>query len=1112
VPDDFSLSSPAQAAAAGTRVDALKPGTRIWTYRIGKVLRHDAFCITYAARDAVLEHDVAITEYLPAHAAMRAADLAVVPRSTRWAEDYRWGRDRFLAEARTLAELAGTPGIAHVSDCLEANGTAYRVALHVAGETLSVRLGRQGMMPTEMVERLVLPLMGGLETAHAKGLLHLDIQPAKIIIDAQGNPTLVGFSAAQAALAARQQSITVIHTPGYAAIEQFSDGQTGPSTDVYGLAATLYHCVTGSVPVPAIKRLAEQLTPATQQAAGRYPYGLLAAIDAGLAFRSSDRPPSIATWRALFDTRASRSKAAAAPARPAAIAAVPVTEPPPRAQPTQPAVMPTSNGDRHRSVLTRVASRARRNRAATTFGGLASLAIVLGLAGGYVLRPSNDQAAHAVAERSAAAEAAAREQAAAEARRLAAEAEAEAAVARERAEAAARQEAEAAERAAFERRRSEAATRPAVEAEIQARADAEARRQQEAQAARQAAEEKARLEAAARQKAEAEAKARAEAEAKRQQEAEAARLAAEEKARLEALAREKADADARARAEADAKRQQEAAAARLATEEKARHEAAAREKADAEAKARAEADAKRQQEAAAARLATEEKARHEAAAREKADAEAKARAEADAKRQQETEAARLATEENARQEAAAREKADAEAKTRAEADAKRQQEAEAARLATEEKERQEAAAREKADAEAKARAEADTKRQQEAEAARLAAEEKERQGAAARRTAEEKARADATASTATDEAKRSAADEAARLAAEDAQAEAAVRQAVEDAARAEQAAARRAEEARLAAEQKAREEAAAKARAEAAARQKADAEAKRRAEAEKAEKAKVVTAADRRQADIIERGLRLSPRDRRRTQVALTALGFDTNGIDEEFGNRTRQMIAQWQKRQGAPDTGFLTAPQVALLQRQAAAALATYDADENQINQRRRRTELADVPPAEPAVSAAGNDSPPSMATSSSTIVSDAPPPGTPPAGADARVQAVAAATTRGNGADPAPSRLEEYAGSGRVVLGGGDNQDKVVSYSLTLQVTGQTVSGVLVRQCAACGAGGSEEYRTFVCDGAPLRANRGFSLRCDGAHAWGTLDRAKVHYVNSGAELSLTRVRGGS
>ena len=1073
MPDDFSLSSPAQAAAAGTRVDALKPGTRIWTYRIGKVLRHDAFCITYAARDAVLEHDVAITEYLPAHAAMRAADLAVVPRSTRWAEDYRWGRDRFLAEARTLAELAGTPGIAHVSDCLEANGTAYRVALHVAGETLSVRLGRQGMMPTEMVERLVLPLMGGLETAHAKGLLHLDIQPAKIIIDAQGNPTLVGFSAAQAALAARQQSITVIHTPGYAAIEQFSDGQTGPSTDVYGLAATLYHCVTGSVPVPAIKRLAEQLTPATQQAAGRYPYGLLAAIDAGLAFRSSDRPPSIATWRALFDTRASRSKAAAAPARPAAIAAVPVTEPPPRAQPTQPAVMPTSNGDRHRSVLTRVASRARRNRAATTFGGLASLAIVLGLAGGYVLRPSNDQAAHAVAERSAAAEAAAREQAAAEARRLAAEAEAEAAVARERAEAAARQEAEAAERAAFERRRSEAATRPAVEAEIQARADAEARRQQEAQAARQAAEEKARLEAAARQKAEAEAKARAEAEAKRQQEAEAARLAAEEKARLEALAREKADADARARAEADAKRQQEAAAARLATEEKARHEAAAREKADAEAKARAEADAKRQQE---------------------------------------TEAARLATEENARQEAAAREKADAEAKTRAEADAKRQQEAEAARLATEEKERQEAAAREKADAEAKARAEADTKRQQEAEAARLAAEEKERQGAAARRTAEEKARADATASTATDEAKRSAADEAARLAAEDAQAEAAVRQAVEDAARAEQAAARRAEEARLAAEQKAREEAAAKARAEAAARQKADAEAKRRAEAEKAEKAKVVTAADRRQADIIERGLRLSPRDRRRTQVALTALGFDTNGIDEEFGNRTRQMIAQWQKRQGAPDTGFLTAPQVALLQRQAAAALATYDADENQINQRRRRTELADVPPAEPAVSAAGNDSPPSMATSSSTIVSDAPPPGTPPAGADARVQAVAAATTRGNGADPAPSRLEEYAGSGRVVLGGGDNQDKVVSYSLTLQVTGQTVSGVLVRQCAACGAGGSEEYRTFVCDGAPLRANRGFSLRCDGAHAWGTLDRAKVHYVNSGAELSLTRVRGGS
>ena len=281
MPDDIPLSSPASAAVGGTRVDALKPGTRIWTYKIGKVLRHDAFCITYAAHDAVLEQDVAITEYLPAHAALRAADLATVePRSTRWIDDYRWGRDRFLAEARALAELAGTPGIAHISDCLEANGTAYRVARRIRGETLSGHLARHGTLSAEALDRLLPTLLDSLETAHAKNLLHLDIQPAKIILDASGNPTLVGFSAAQAALAARQQMITVVHAPGYAAIEQFSDGQTGPSTDIHGLAATLYQCVTGAVPVPAIKRLAERLQPASQRAAGRYAPGLLAGAGA----------------------------------------------------------------------------------------------------------------------------------------------------------------------------------------------------------------------------------------------------------------------------------------------------------------------------------------------------------------------------------------------------------------------------------------------------------------------------------------------------------------------------------------------------------------------------------------------------------------------------------------------------------------------------------------------------------------------------------------------------------------------------------------------------------------------------------------------------------------
>ncbi|HKU94649.1 MAG TPA: hypothetical protein VJR58_05205, partial [Vineibacter sp.] len=266
------------------------------------MLRHDELGITYAGRDRALYRDVAITEYLPRDIAMRAGDTAVEPSSMRWVDDFQWGRNRFLAEARLLGELAGTPAIVGAHDSLEANGTAYMVSRRVRGQTLASRLARPGVLPYDAIERLLPPLLDGLERAHGRGLLHLAITPSTIMLDREGEPTLIDFRAVAVALAARRQAITA-YAPGYAAIELASDGHTGAATDIHALAATLYRCVTGAAPPAAINRLTERMIPATQQAAGRYPYGLLAAIDAGLAFRSTERPVSIAAWRPIFDRR-----------------------------------------------------------------------------------------------------------------------------------------------------------------------------------------------------------------------------------------------------------------------------------------------------------------------------------------------------------------------------------------------------------------------------------------------------------------------------------------------------------------------------------------------------------------------------------------------------------------------------------------------------------------------------------------------------------------------------------------------------------------------------------------------------------------------------------------
>lgn len=234
-----------------------------------------------------------------------------------------------------------------------------------------------------------------------------------------------------------------------------------------------------------------------------------------------------------------------------------------------------------------------------------------------------------------------------------------------------------------------------------------------------------------------------------------------------------------------------------------------------------------------------------------------------------------------------------------------------------------------------------TRKAEEEELARKAAAEKQAAEIAARRQTEEaqrKAQEEAAARAAAEEKAAAAEAEARRVVQERALAEAAERKAAEEKAAAEAAAAarwREEEAARRAAEQKAKAEAREKAEAEARAtaeesakRQAAD-EARRQAEVEarRAAEARPKPDAEARQgAEAAEAALRLSEQDRKRVQVALTSLGHDVRATSGTFGPRTRAMIAAWQRKQGLPETGYLTSAQLAALQQQAAPTLAKYD------------------------------------------------------------------------------------------------------------------------------------------------------------------------------------------
>src|SRR5690349_4647561 len=150
---DASSQSSGQAPGVIPEVDytALLPGQMIGRYEIVSVLGQGGFGITYRARDVQLGREVAIKEYLPSALAMRQGGTTVLPRTTKLADDFGWGRERFVSEGRTLATLHRTPAIVHVFDFLETNGTAYIVMELLSGETLEDRLKHSGKLaPAEI--------------------------------------------------------------------------------------------------------------------------------------------------------------------------------------------------------------------------------------------------------------------------------------------------------------------------------------------------------------------------------------------------------------------------------------------------------------------------------------------------------------------------------------------------------------------------------------------------------------------------------------------------------------------------------------------------------------------------------------------------------------------------------------------------------------------------------------------------------------------------------------------------------------------------------------------------------------------------------------------------
>lgn len=234
----------------------IPPGTVLMDrYLVGRVLGEGGFGITYIGCDLRLELKVAIKEYFPTNWVSRHSQNSLsVSNYSGAAGSYEKGKSRFLYEARTMAKMDKQPEIVSVRDFFEANNTAYIVMEYVDGTTFKELVDqRGGRIPAGELLHMIEPLFSALSAVHEAGLIHRDISPDNLMLE-RGSVRLLDFGCARESTQG-DETMTITLKHGYAPIEQYQHKGQGPWTDVYGLSATIYYCITGKTPPQALDRL-----------------------------------------------------------------------------------------------------------------------------------------------------------------------------------------------------------------------------------------------------------------------------------------------------------------------------------------------------------------------------------------------------------------------------------------------------------------------------------------------------------------------------------------------------------------------------------------------------------------------------------------------------------------------------------------------------------------------------------------------------------------------------------------------------------------------------------------------------------------------------------------
>ena len=291
------------------QIQGLQPGAKLLRgqYEILRFLSNGGFGITYLARDS-LDRDVVIKECYPGALCRRNGDL-VEPNDPGFTDDLRSIIDLFIQEARNHARLVH-PNIVDVHQVFEDNDTAYIAMDLIRGcDLLDYIEDTKTDTGPDFIVQVTEKMLSAVSFIHQSGMLHRDISPDNILIDENGEPVLIDFGAAREQAANKSAALLTLRVikDGYSPHEFYVRGsEQGPSSDLYVLAATLFHAISGERPIDGQSRLnafnngqADPYAPLAGRFPG-YPDGFLEAIDKAMEVHATDRLQSALEWLRMF--------------------------------------------------------------------------------------------------------------------------------------------------------------------------------------------------------------------------------------------------------------------------------------------------------------------------------------------------------------------------------------------------------------------------------------------------------------------------------------------------------------------------------------------------------------------------------------------------------------------------------------------------------------------------------------------------------------------------------------------------------------------------------------------------------------------------------------------